>query len=627
MAIKTGTIVTKDKIKTFLVEGADEPSEFQHDYSNLTEQELNLLKVLVTHVDRPIYGFKYLPPEFMAGIFAMFCRTSTPMIDILLSKIRELELTPEMLEELTKGCEHLAKFNTSPSVKKLHAEFTLQGHESIRKIDAGMFIAIDACSALAEAAIRTTRRGAAFMSKSTRARKDFFTKPRYIKNLFDDNDLNTRYEALMRAAFNAAQITYDRVKEALMEKHPYDEATYKPFNVDEKKWKKMIHNRALDNARYCLPVSTITSIGFTGNALGINRMTTKLFNSPSTEFQILGGLIYDAAKDISPLLIEEPKLNHHDSRFNAASDPDIRKMRSSIEKFITNLDSEELNGMVGQPLNDKYMCRISLDEPHMNNRDFFLLMASMIIGRELAMPVDWVYGYISSEELVNNTPPEFSKFIDSSTPIVSPTDFAIRVMSKYMGLYDPKDPHHIMGRRELANMKDGVSKWSRLLRHFEFADLTYDMVLDFGAWRDLNTHQITSQWIYPLVPNLSYAVPAEFELLLPEQKDMFASLFTMSVILWKEIYEHTNIPFMAQYAGLFMWNQRRLVRMNMRQLDYITTLRTQWPGHHSYRYMSQLLFERTRDLWPDIRHILRPDMNSYSFGNVLVKGDKNNEDT
>jgi len=259
----------------------------------------------------------------------------------------------------------------------------------------------------------------------------------------------------------------------------------------------------------------------------------------------------------------------------------------------------------------------------MNNYDFMVMHTSMIIARALSLPVDVVYNYITSTEFRTNTPPVFMTMIDSSAkPIRSVGDYCLRVLAKYQGLYaDGQLVQHRMTTLKAVPEIPGVMEVAEhlpLQRNYEFADLTFDIMASFGTWRDLNRHSLVSQWEWPLVPNLGYAVPDDFDMLSDILKEQYQTLFAMSTQLWQEVKKRQG-TFLAQYAALFMWYQRRWVRANVREWSYIMELRSLRGGHHEYRRIAQLIHKRITSLWPITRHILRIDNNDYRLGPILIK--------
>jgi len=588
-----------------------------------------LLDMFVTHADRPVYAFKHLPPDFIAGLFSRYSRSGKPLVEVFIELCEEMgeEFTDEVsLVSLKSNLEMLDKFANHPTITKMHDNYTKKGHESVKKLADGISVAIDSCSMLAASQIFNGRTGFQGMERSSRYQTDFFA-PNYVRNLFkDDQNINMRFDLLMNTAFKTAKMVYDDVYAALLTLYPYD--INNPYNASEKQWAGWIKTRALDNARYALPVATVTGLGLVGNSMAFERMCEKLVSTDSEEMQALGGLIGEAVQAVCPTVFTMPTPSHYESRYSNFADPDIAGFREPIMNSVAN----ESKVLLGPPTSDVDICRLALDRAHMNSEDVMLYYAAVAVGRQLGLPPDVVYHWMCSpwfKKLASLEHP-MPGFSDSKKiGIISHVDFALRVIGKYSAAYD-KDGQITNLRTPILKPIPGspdeaeIVGFKRLPRFFELVNLTFDMVVDFGAWRDLNRHNIMSNIQWPLIPNLGFAVPDDYDLCTDTTKDVYQSLFAMSVDMWESLTKKYGV-FKAQYAGLMMWNQRRWLSMNVREADYIISLRSRWPGHHSYRRIAQLMHKRIISLWPTMRQLLVCDSSDYVFGpKVRTKDDKKN---
>ncbi len=129
----------------------------------------------------------------------------------------------------------------------------------------------------------------------------------------------------------------------------------------------------------------------------------------------------------------------------------------------------------------------------------------------------------------------------------------------------------VVGNRRNRRHKPG--------RGFEHADYTFEIVSDYGAFRDLQRHRmLTIQW-QPLTPLLGYSIPAEIT-----AAGLDAS--------WREAVErataaHTAIapdfPEQAQYLVTLAHRVRYAIKLNAREAMHMIELRTSPQGHPAYR--------------------------------------------
>lgn len=144
---------------------------------------------------------------------------------------------------------------------------------------------------------------------------------------------------------------------------------------------------------------------------------------------------------------------------------------------------------------------------------------------------------------------------------------------------------------------------------FKTVRVTYDMLMDYGAFRDLQRHRRCEQYIEPLGINYGYVVPEEFD------RPGFAG---RSTGFWQTFYdrycEAMNTvqsacermlaagvdPEVVQYAIPLGFLHRSQFEMDLREVYYITELRTQPQGHISYRRIAWEMAEEARGAFPSL---------------------------
>jgi thymidylate synthase ThyX len=129
-------------------------------------------------------------------------------------------------------------------------------------------------------------------------------------------------------------------------------------------------------------------------------------------------------------------------------------------------------------------------------------------------------------------------------------------------------------------------------RAFERTDYRFDIVSDYGAFRDLQRHRMLSIEWQPLTPSLGYDVPEIVsEAGLDEE-------FESSLARCQDLYETMLRPFPSQapYAVALAFRIRYVMQMNAREAMHVLELRSGQQGHPVYRrvvqQMHRLIAER-----------------------------------
>jgi hypothetical protein len=120
-------------------------------------------------------------------------------------------------------------------------------------------------------------------------------------------------------------------------------------------------------------------------------------------------------------------------------------------------------------------------------------------------------------------------------------------------------------------------------RAFERTDYRFDVLCDYGAFRDLQRHRmLTIEW-QPLSPAHGYDVPeAVVEAGLAEP---FEEAMAVSAGLYDALVP--QLPEQAPYAVSLAYRVRFSVQMNAREAMHMLELRTSPQGHPSYRRVCQ----------------------------------------
>ena len=120
-------------------------------------------------------------------------------------------------------------------------------------------------------------------------------------------------------------------------------------------------------------------------------------------------------------------------------------------------------------------------------------------------------------------------------------------------------------------------------RGLEHTTYTYELVSDYGAFRDLQRHRLlTIQW-QPVTPHLGYAIPAQVEAL------GFASRWQQAVDVAEAAWEaiQPDFPEQAQYLVTLAHRIRYVIKLSAREALHLIELRTSPQGHPSYRRIAQ----------------------------------------
>ncbi|MGC8506513.1 MAG: FAD-dependent thymidylate synthase [Thermoplasmata archaeon] len=171
--------------------------------------------------------------------------------------------------------------------------------------------------------IEGSRIGLSFLEKSSRYVKYENSESMFLHaaDAGITGDLAQEYDRLCRNLFGLYERVLSAAEEYYRSRFPIEGFTFRdassteevPFSLikDEKSarsarnaYSRSVRARALDEARSCLPVSTITNLGISGNARSFIYMVQKLKAMRLPEFQRISSDLYDELRSEFPNLMD-----------------------------------------------------------------------------------------------------------------------------------------------------------------------------------------------------------------------------------------------------------------------------------------------------------------------------------
>jgi len=152
-------------------------------------------------------------------------------------------------------------------------------------------------------------------------------------------------------------------------------------------------------------------------------------------------------------------------------------------------------------------------------------------------------------------------------------------------------------------------KFDAPLRELEHVYYTFDILLDYGAFRDVQRHRMCTQSNQPITVVHGYDLPPEIREAGFEEK--FKAVVEKSVEAYNKIYE--KFPDEAQYVVPMCFRKRVLITWNLRELHHFISLRSGKKGHASYRRIAQQCWRELNKIQPLLAKHIRVDMDEMNI--------------
>jgi thymidylate synthase ThyX len=318
----------------------------------------------------------------------------------------------------------------------------------------------------------------------------------------------------------------------------------------ERSWETACKAAACDVLRYLLPTSTRTNIGITANARTLEHLLTKMLSNPLEECRDLGAAMKREASTIVPTLIKYAEPSAYVQGLPGILYSSARSSASvTAELPVVRL----LSGPA---------------EPDID------LVAALLYEH---CDEDWatLRGRVASMAT------------DDRCAIV---------------------------RSALASAEAGGTrgKHDQPPRALEHLTYTYEILLDYGAYRDIQRHRMLTQSRQRLSTKWGYSRPPEMDEF--GLGDVFRECMERSAVAYEAIAAHH--PIEAQYVLPLAWRVRLLFTWNLRELHHFISLRSGKQGHASYRKVAQDVWRALNERDPLMAEFIRVDMNEYGLARL-----------
>jgi thymidylate synthase ThyX len=481
------------------------------------------LEPWVSNLDSPVFALNGLSQVTAAALFARYSRSPKSLRRLLLDEFLKGEaVVPELA---APAPDDAGRARAGRLFGRVIAEY---GDDSVAQLG-GIHLACEQVSQPLAKAIEWGRL-AAYLEQSTR----------YIPytDLRDGHYRYHRDPELMASAHAGTYLTaMDGLFDAYVEMLPLLRAHLGqtlPGEADAKARERAIRALALDLLRGLLPAGTVSNLGVYASPQALEQLVMRLRAHPLPEARTYAELI-------------------------------DRELQATIPEMVTRLDRPDRGGVWVEYL------------------------------RETALALETERERLTrSGRLQEDLPGIEIPPANSVTLLRWDADGEERIMAAALlphtsaGLEEVVAAVHALPEAErdrLFAAALGVrgNRRHRPGRGFEHTDYTFELVSDFGAFRDLQRHRmLTIQW-QELTPALGYAVPSE--VVAAGLEGRWRQAVERAEAAWAEI--RPDLPEQAQYLVTLAHRVRYVIKLNAREALHMIELRTSPQGHPSYRRICQ----------------------------------------
>jgi thymidylate synthase ThyX len=148
-----------------------------------------------------------------------------------------------------------------------------------------------------------------------------------------------------------------------------------------------------------------------------------------------------------------------------------------------------------------------------------------------------------------------------------------------------------------------IGKFDRPLRELEHIYYTFDILVDYGAFRDIQRHRMCTQTSQELSTRNGFTIPDE--IVSAGFKEQFLECMKQSAETFEELVK--QFPKEAQYVVPLAYRKRTLITWNLRELHHFIKLRSGKEGHISYRRVAWDVYKELKKVHPLLAKHIKVD--------------------
>ncbi len=529
------------------------------DYEEFTESQVKLLEKYVTNTRSHIFVLRNLPEVIKGALFSRYSRSNLGLRTLLLKEFiinNEETAFDSIAGSAINGSQ--ASADQAAAIKKAQSFYDRildgYGDDSIGELG-GAHLAIENVSMLAAKWLEDSRIGGSPLEKSTRY--IYFDQKVKGEYLFCREPIlmTSAYRDLFLNTCNMLFETYSKLIPPLTAM--FDEKMPKDPEISKGAYSAALRAKVLDCLRGLLPASTLTNMGIYGNGRFFEQLIHKMHCNNLAELQDIGKRMYEELAKVIPSFIRRGDINHHTHQSYAQF---YETMQNDLHAIATRHKSIPIN-----PLRNAGVQLVDSD------KEGVLKVASAML------------------------------FTQSNHSLPDLMNYCRRL---------PEE--------EIARILDGGCNARETRRHkspraLEFATFTFDIIADFGIYRDLHRHRMLTQERQLLCCDYGFYIPQEIV------GTHLETSYLEAMDKAKQAYDiiAAELPEEAQYVVPMAYNLRWYFHVNLRALQWLCELRSQPAGHPSYRYIAQMMAKQVCESFPAFERFFKfVDYDGYEMGRL-----------
>jgi thymidylate synthase ThyX len=495
---------------------------FPYSEERFTADEEAVLRRYVTNLDQPVFALVNLPEVVKGALFARYSRSPKSLRRLFLDEfVGELDVSGDASVDATVGLQRAEQL-----YEKVFVEY---GDDSVAQLG-GVHLACEQASNVLSKVLEWGRL-MAYLEQSTRyiaynQRLDNGQYRYYRPPEILDSPHGARFVGEMDRVFDTYGELLPRMQAWVGERFP-QQAGDSDFV-----YRQATKAKSLDALRGLLPAASLSNIGVYGTGQSYEQLLLRMRAHPLPEARHYADMMLTELRKVIPSFLQRVDVPARGGEWSAYLESTRRDTDALVQRLWPGLTESDLHDESG-----------AIDEVTLLDFD--------PDGEEKVL-VAVCFAALDCSE----------REAERRVRLLGHDD-RVALLRAYVG--ERRNRRHRPGRA------------------FERTDYRFEMVTDYGAFRDLQRHRmLTIEW-QRLGIGLGYDMPAlveesglagDYDAAIDRAEDLYRSLLP-------------NFPEQASYAVALAHRIRYVMQMNAREAVHLIELRSGTQGHPAYRRVAQ----------------------------------------
>jgi len=488
-----------------------------------TEAEADVLRRYFTNLKGPVFALVNLPEVVKGALFARYSRSAKSLRRLFLDEfVGDLDVSGDRGLDATIGLARAEQL-----YERVFFEY---GDDSVAQLG-GVHLACEQASNLLTKILERGRL-MSYMEKSTRyvaydtrlpsGRYRYYRSPEILAS-----PLGARYVGDMDRMFDAYAEVLPRVYELLARRYP------KPRSASDLAYRRSLKAKAYDAVRGLLPAAATSNLGIYGSGQAYENLLVRMRAQQLPESRYYASLMLAELQKVIPSWVRRVDLADRGEAWSSYMEKNDRAMADLAASVLGAVSATG-----GGPFRAEH--------PEVTLVDWDP-------GAEVKLVTAMLYPYTHLAE----------QEVAARVSVMTPSE-RLGIVRQYAG--------------------ERLNRRHRPGRALERCSYRFDVISDYGAFRDLQRHRLlTIEW-QALTPYHGYTMPEAVSE--AGGAELYELAMRRSWGLYEALAEDVGGQ-LAAYAVALAYRVRYSVQLNAREAMHMLELRTGPQGHPEYRQVCQ----------------------------------------